>query len=356
MAGLVSTMKRGMAASAIALAALVAVPVNADAGGLAAWRLFYQAHASGFFSSVAAISKTDAWAAGIPINGRVVLQPFLRHWNGQSWKAVSIPRAARFESQWVAASSAANVWVMGPSNGRVITRVYRFDGSRWHAIRVPAQIALTNPVVFGPRDVWAFGNENATSHDIFHWNGTRWVGYTVGVNLVQLSGTSDKDLWAVGLNRRRSFTGKIAAYRWTGARWRTVSMPHPASTALEDVQVVSTSDVWISGTVVNKTASPSFVLHWNGHTWSKVVAPASLPASSTDLLPDGTGGAWLGPEVHWTGHVWQGPVPVFAAGAGGSEGLMGRVPGTASFWLMTGTINNGSTVERPSIYLHGPVP
>jgi hypothetical protein len=98
------------------------------------------------------------------------------------------------------------------------------------------------------------------------------------------------------------------------------------------------------------------MLHWNGHAWGKVTAPTSLPASSTLLLPDGSGRAWLGPQAHWTGHVWQGPVPVLPESAAASEGLMGRVPGTASYWLMTGTINKDSTVEKPSIYLYGPVP
>jgi hypothetical protein len=133
-------------------------------------------------------------------------------------------------------------------------------------------------------------------------------------------------------------------------------MPHPVSTALEDIQVSSKSDVWISGTRLFKNASPPFVLHWNGHRWSKLTAPTSMPASSTSLLPDGTGGFWLGPELHWTGHVWQGPVPVLPASSAESDGLMGRVPGTASYWLMAGTLNNGSTVEEPSIYLYGRVP
>ncbi len=353
MAGFVQGLKRGVAAGAIVLTALVTAPSSADAGGLPAWSLYYQAHVSGFFTSVAVISKTDAWAAGLLSNGGDVLRPLLRRWNGQSWKAVTIPHAARFESEWVAASSAANVWVMGSSNGRVITRAYRFDGSRWHAVRVPPQIGLADPVVLGPRDVWALGGGNGTSADIFHWTGRRWVGYTVGRNLSALSGTSDKDVWAVGLNRHR-VTAKIAAYRWNGSRWRTVSMPHPRSTS-PDIQVSSAADVWISGLSGTGIHAPAFLLHWTGNGWSKVTEPTSFPADSTDLLADGSGGAWLGPEAHWTGHVWQGPVPV-PLEAGGSEGSMGRVPGTASYWLMAGTINTGSTIERPSIYLYGPVP
>ena len=356
MAGVARATRRAICAGSIFLAALVTAPASAGAGSVATWHLFYQAKTSGFFTSVAVISKNDAWAAGSLLSGKtVLLRPLLRHWNGHSWKAVVIPKEARFESSWVAASSATNVWVMGPSSGRAMTRVYRFDGSRWHAVPVPPQTSLADPVVISPDDVWALGS-NDTSSDMFHWNGSRWVGYTVGRNLVQLSGTSKKNVWAVGLNRQRSFTGKIVAYRWNGTRWQPVRMPHPASTALEDIQVSSESAVWISGTHLGKNASPAFALHWNGQIWSKVTAPTSLPASSTGLLPDGSGGFWLGPEAHWTGHSWQGPVPILPASSAQSAGLIGRIPGTASYWLMAGTINNGSVVEEPSIYLYGPVP
>jgi len=351
-------MKRGIVAGAIVLAAMVYGPATAGASSTGSWNLFYQARVSGFFTDVAVTSKTDAWAVAIAFNShhRVVMRPFVRQWNGRSWNAVTIPGASGFESNWVAASSAANVWVMGVTGGDNQTRAYRFDGSRWHAVPVPRQTVLNHPVVFRSNDVWALGESDLSSSNIFHWNGVRWVGYHVGVNLQELSGTSAKDVWTVGLDSVRSFTGKMVAYRWNGSRWLTVSMPHPASTALEDIHVSSISDVWISGTRVNANATPAFLLHWNGHAWSKVVAPTSLPASSTELLPDGSGGAWLGPVSHWTGRVWLAPVPISPKLANGTIEAMGRVPGTASYWLMAGTVNKRSTVEEPTIYLFGPVP
>lgn len=350
-------MRRGIVTGAIVLATLVSAPAGAGAGTTGSWNLFYQAHTSGFFTDVAVISKTDAWAAAILSNSHgIVVHPFIWQWNGRSWNAVTIPGASGFESDWVAASSATNVWVMGVTKGDNQTRAYRFDGSRWHAVPVPAQTALSHPVVFGSNDVWALGESDLSPSNILHWNGTRWVRYTVGVNLQELSGSWAKDVWAVGLSSARSFTGKMVAYRWNGSRWLTVPMPHPASTALEDIRVSSISDVWISGTRVNANATPAFLLHWNGHTWSEVVEPTSLPADSSDLLPDGSGGAWLGPESHWTGQMWQGPVPILPDSAGGTEGPMGRVPGAGSYWLMSGTTNKGSTLEEPTIYLHGPVP
>lgn len=354
--------KRGIAAGALVLAGLVTVPANAapvstTSASTAAWNLVYQAHVSGFFSSVAVISKTDAWAAGILIKGHtIVFRPFLRRWNGLSWKAVTIPKGSGFESDYVAASSATDVWVMGVNRAGETSAVYRFDGSRWHAVPVGRHIALADPVVLGRRDVWALGNNN-TSSDIFHWNGRRWLAYTVGTNLVALSGTSNKNVWAVGLAPHRGVNGRIVAYRWSGSRWRAVPMPHPASSARggEDIQVVSSSDVWIGGSLTSYN-NPPFLLHLSGHAWSKVAIPTALQADSTLLLADGSRGVWLGPSAHWTGRVWQGPVPILPDSAGGSIDAMGRVLGSASYWLVGGTTNTGSTVEEPSIYLYGPVP
>jgi hypothetical protein len=348
----VSGMRRGIVAGAIALAALVPASAGAEASSAGDWNLFYQARVSGYFADVAVISKTDAWAVADLINSHgQVFQPFVRQWNGRSWNAVTIPGASGFGSDWVAASSATNVWVMGlTSSGNNPTKAYRYDGSRWHAVPVPAQTWLTDPVVSGPGDVWALGSSGLSSSDIFHWNGTRWVGYSVGVNLQEISGTWAKDLWAVGLTSFES-NAPLAAYYWNGSRWRTVSMPHPVS-ADGGIHVSSISDIWVGGS----TTSSIYVLHWNGSTWREVAATSSLPANENYLVPDGSGGLWLGPLAHWTGRVWQGPVPFSPSSASRSSGPMAHVPGTSSYWAVTGTTDFGSTQEEPTIYLYGPVP
>jgi hypothetical protein len=91
-------MRRWVAAGAIALAALATAAASAGASAGASspadWNLFYQAHVSGYFLSVAAISSDDAWAAGNLLHGQaVVYRPFVRHWDGLSWSAVTIPGA-----------------------------------------------------------------------------------------------------------------------------------------------------------------------------------------------------------------------------------------------------------------------
>jgi hypothetical protein len=73
-------------------------------------------------------------------------------------------------TEWVAASSPENVWVAGPTaTGNYFTRVYRYDGSRWHS--VPGTWA---------KDVWAVGVNPGSSRDAgrivaYRRNGSRWL-------------------------------------------------------------------------------------------------------------------------------------------------------------------------------------
>ena len=81
-----------------------------------------------------------------------------------------------FTSDRVAASS-ANVWILGTSaSGTYPTTVYRYDGSRWHKVLIPAHANLHDLVVLGPANVWAFGSSGTSAADVFHWNGHGWQG------------------------------------------------------------------------------------------------------------------------------------------------------------------------------------
>lgn len=343
---MVSRIRRVLVASAIALAALASTSASASASSAGEWNLFYQVHASGFFSSVVAISKTDAWAAAEMSSN----QPLVRHWNGRSWTAVTIPGASGFTSDWVGDSGAKNVWVMGPGASR--TKAYRFDGSKWHSVAVPAQTYLWDPAVFGTNDVWAIGSSltSASNANVFHWNGTRWVGYTLNANVQELSGTWGKDVWAVGLTYANP--ERVAAYYWNGSRWRSVSMPHPVTDEGDSIHVSSISNVWINGGNANST----YLLHWNGRGWHQMTAPSSLPCLSGSLVPYGSAGLWCGPLSLWTGSAWKGPIQVSPEFSSGGFGPMDHVPGTSSYWAASGTTNVGSKIEEPSIYLYGPVP
>jgi len=336
------------AVAALTMAGLLATPATAWASVPGGWNRVFQARTQGSIASIAAISKNDSWAAGLIFagNGAIRYQPFVRHYDGSGWKVVTIP-GARFSSQWVAASSATNVWVFGltPNPQDIASSTaYRYDGSHWHKVAVPRFTVLEDPVVLSPANVWAVGP--AGFGDVSHWNGTRWQSYNLNLLPEALSASAAGNVWVTGLTFTFPAPQKVTAYRWNGRRWLPVAMPHPAATD-SGVTASSPSNVWIGWDTATKTRG----MHWDGHRWHVITAPVSLITSGSNIVPDGHGGDWFGAFARWTGHAWTGVAyispPDYSAGA---FGPVVRIPGTSSFWLAAGVANAGSSTEEPTIY------
>ena len=343
-------MKRWMVITALGLAAAggIVTPGAAQASS-SEWFQVYQADVSGSFFQTAAISKTDIWAVGDTFTraGKSIYRPFIRHFNGSSWEAITIPHASGSTADWVSASAARNVWVGGLKNSPVATTVvYRWNGAGWGKVPMPATTFLQGVVALAPNNVWAFGTSGAVSDDIFHWNGSRWRFYLSDlINFVPqgISASGPKNVWVSGF----AFSGRkqvVAAYRWNGRAWHPVRMPHPVfDNAGPDVTAVSPSNVWI-GWFDNTSAH---ALHWSGDRWRTVTMPATNFADPTDIVPDGKGGYWFGPQAILTGNTWTAEqVPAFTGGFGGVT----RIPGTTSFLLSAGVEMGSSSTEKPTLF------
>ena len=64
--------------------------------------------------SVAAVSSTDAWAAGYYYNG-TVWQTFIIHWDGTAWSVSPSPNAGASNNflEAISAISADDIWAVG---------------------------------------------------------------------------------------------------------------------------------------------------------------------------------------------------------------------------------------------------
>ncbi len=327
----------------VAVSALV-MPGTAAAGVTGAWNLAYQSPADGLIRSIAAISNSDSWAVA-ERGGSVIYQPFIRHFDGSSWRAVTIPGAGNLMTYAVAASSARNVWILGARKNDS-TVAYRYDGSRWHQVPVPGLEDLQDPVVLSPANVWAIAESGNLPSDVLHWNGHRWHGYSLSLLPTALSASAAGNVWVAGLTFARSTRKtKATAYRWNGTRWRPVTMPHPVAD-YTGVTASSPSDVWIGW----YGAITSHAMHWDGHHW-QVLAMGNIGAGAdiANIVPDGHGGDWFGAFARWTGHTWI-AVPDVSGTMGGDFGPVSRIPGTSSFWMAAGVINTGSSRQEPTIY------
>ena len=341
-------MKRWIVAAALGLATAggIVTPGTAQASS-GAWYRVYQADVPGSFNQTAAISKTNIWAVGDTYTtaGKTIYQPFVRHFNGSSWRAITIPHSSGSTADWVSASAASNVWVGGlKNNSTATTVVYRWNGARWVKIPVPAVTYLQGVIALAPRNAWAFGSSGTEAYDIFHWNGSKWRYYLANyINFIpqDISASAPNNVWVSGF----AYSGSkqvVAAYRWNGTAWHRVSMPHPVfDNAGPDVTAVSPSNVWIGW----YDTTSSHALHWDGHHWHTLTAP--YYADPLHIVPDGKGGYWFGAQAILTGSTWTAEqVPAFTGGFGGVT----RMPGTTSFLLNAGVETGSPSTEKPTIF------
>lgn len=302
------------AVAALAWLAVAAAPVRADVSN--GWNLVYQTGGGDDFISVAADSKNDAWAVGMLGSG--AYRPLIRHWNGKSWLSVSLPGSPQILTDAVTASSPKNVWIFGETK-REVAEAFRYDGSHWH--RMPVSGGGEYAVAVGAHDLWMTG-ENSHGDDVFHWNGSRWTAYKLGLSPEAIAGTSGTNVWAAGVNA----ASKVVAYRWIGTRWITFSMPHPKTSARIGLSVSASTGTWMSW----YTTSGGEALHWDGHHWHQMALDVGFDAPLVSA--DGVGGVWFGPWAYWTGSAWIEPVGTNFSAYSVDIVQVAWIPGTHSYW------------------------
>jgi hypothetical protein len=348
--------KRAMAVAAALLVAGAGPAVTgtaARASTAPGWNRVFQSGKRGLFASIDPISKNNIWAAATLFRSGLnrIYQPYVVRYNGSTWQQVRIPGAA-ISTTTVQSTSARDVWVFGLTHNKqnvTADAAYRWNGSRWRRIPVPAQTYLQGTAVLGRSNVWAFGGSGSMAGDIFHWNGKSWKAYdtTYRFNFFpqSISASSAHNVWIGGIRRTRSGPPRAVAYRWNGSRWSQASTPHPiVRYGGPSVTVLSWSSVWLGWDT--EQASPAD--HWNGHTWTRITTDEE--ANSSNIVPDGRGGMWWGPFADRLGSTWIYPYSVSPSNNGGAYGPVAAIPGTSSSLMAAGVENTGSTVQHPTIY------
>lgn len=345
-------MKKALAAAAAVVAAGAAaiVPGAAHASTAPGWNRIFQGPSTGYVSSVDPISATNIWEASVLTSGdKTLYQPDVLHYNGSTWSKVTIPGAA-ISSTRVQSTGKNNVWVFGgrDTSGVESDAAYRWNGSAWTRISVPARTYLQGTVVLGPWNVWAFGGSASMPGDIFHWTGSGWKAYDTNYSFrfapESIAASSASNIWIAGTTGGNS--PKLVAYHWNGSHWYKSAAPQPTVASTPSVAVLSGSNVWIGWA----TSTTQYAYHYNGTGWVKVTAPASVYANSSALVPDGRGGVWWGPFADLDGTTWTSTDSVSPDYDGGGFGPVASIPGTSSAVMGAGVINPGSSVEHPTIY------
>jgi hypothetical protein len=282
---------------------------------------------------VVAPSASEVWAFG---TSEIAL-----HWDGTSWHRVTmpIPKHSAAPSFWGAAAvSTDDVWAVGsvaPAHAPEHAIIDHWNGRRWQLVPgPPPRSELYGVAALSATDVWAVGAASVSTPQGFerlaltlHWNGRAWKQVPtpnpapttpvmhVGNGLSAVSGSSSRDVWAVGqynLWANGIHGSRALVLHWDGARWKLV--PSPSIVAghvswLNGVAAPSATGAWAVGGVNNHNARHALVERWNGQRWSVVRINSPVLSGASALAPNdawAAGGSYAGPGriMHWNGHLW----------------------------------------------------
>lgn len=320
-----------IAAGVIALSLGVGGPSLSEAAASTAVSPGSDVPGDPYIDGLKALAPTNTWAVGSipPDDGSAYGSPWAGRWDGSRWHRSHLPLPLRtgLSLGQVDASSAANVWAVGPRYGAtgVPMVALHFDGQSWHRTPIVQrpEVTLNSLSVLSPTDVWAVGWIGFSSEKPFaeHWDGQAWTisdVYTAPPAeeswLRSSAAVSAGDVWAVGGTwRYRTGEDHSLVEHWGGHRWSRV--PSPSLEPLTAAAAVASDDVWAAG--------GHTIQHWDGHSWKRVATPklraptiSSMSARSADDI--WAAGVFRGPDhkrtyetlmLHWDGSAWT-QVPV----------------------------------------------
>lgn len=243
---------------------------------------------------VEVLSPNDAWAVGYYYNNCVQGERSLvQHWDGTTWAWIPSPNPGGGSAwtRWVdvKAVSATDVWAvgfarLGPLGNFNRTAVQRWDGTAWNLVSSPNigtnHNELYDVAVASPNNVLAVGGARPGSLAM-RWDGANWtlvpsgnIG-TEGNYLVGLASVSATDGWAVGYYNNTGSPARTLIERWDGTQWSIVPSPNIGvnENQLNDVAVVSPTDVWAAGTYSETGQLRTLMEHWDGTSWQVVPSP-----------------------------------------------------------------------------------
>jgi hypothetical protein len=337
---------------------------------------------------VAEVSPCNIWAVGGLANNQNFGQTLIDHWNGKSWTRVPSPDPGggmrANDLHGVAAVSAKNIWAVGDydAGSGLLPLVIHWNGRTWRNVTIAAATEnlgiLDDVTAVSASDVWAVGETCPTcatdSTLTYHWNGRKWRQVTSPsphsfAALRSVAAISSDDAWAVGDYFNGSATQSLTMH-WNGTSWRKVPSPDPAGTSnptiLFGVSMSASKRAWAVGKFFDGTATETLAVRWNGKRWTRRPSPDPSPTSNVlnGVVAIAARNAWaVGEDVdsspagqtlaeHWNGRRWKtitSPDPGTAANLNAYNDVAAL---SASTVIAVGSYSDGTTTKSLATVRH----
>jgi hypothetical protein len=153
-----------------------------------AWKQQSYPCSSTFCNLTRIVARTggDAWAVGNYVTSNADGGPLALHWTGHSWQTTPVPFVKFGYLTGVFAASATNAWAVGGVNNSNKMLLYRWNGTSWRRVAVPA--GLTAPFLgeqtgisgnaSGHLWIFDFGPQLGNRGTYLHYDGHHWSKVT----------------------------------------------------------------------------------------------------------------------------------------------------------------------------------
>jgi hypothetical protein len=297
-------------------------------------------HTQVFLRGVCALSASSAWAVGYATTGNAPTQTVIEHWNGAAWKRVPSPSVKGVSSFLVsvAATSKTSAWAVGNYGATAEkTLIEHWNGRAWRRVPSPnvsgASTAsfLNSVTATSPSATWAVGYSGvpgpADQTLAERWAGGKWaivaspsVGSTS--TFQGASATSATNVWAVGVGMSGP-TEVTLTERWNGSAWQVFASPNPSSASasfLASVAAVSPKRALAVGDFFTGGVGQNLAESWNGAMWTITPTPdiggSAVINNLNGVAATSATSAWAVGVHHsgsliltlierWNGHAWK---------------------------------------------------
>jgi hypothetical protein len=278
-------------------------------------------------TAVVATGKTSGYVFEYTPKGEVAYQ----RTGATTWKKVPFPGNRRVSL--AEATSPTDAWAFG--NGAV-----ELTGGTWKTVKA-FTAGIASATVLSGKDVWLFGTDDksgATKLGVYHYNGHTWtrVSATLGAGYA----VSDHDVWASAGNGVENYNG----HKWTATSLASLLPAKDKDDELvSGVIALSASNVYAldADFAVGRETAALYVLHFDGHKWSKVTENYGFSLGS--LSPDGKGG------FYFTAFQHDASNPALLHYYGGKLADVPQFAGNTTPWVYDVTHIPGTTQQLVAI-------
>jgi hypothetical protein len=247
-------------------------------------------------TTIAASPGGAASLAGVPawwVGRSGAKTPQILRWKNGAWRGVTSPWSTEGSLLGVSALTTSSAWAVGYLHGlspRPISA--HWDGVSWKAVSVPAPAGwttLTDVVALSNGTAWAVGTRLYQGRDqpvAMRWNGTSWIqaspslGAKQEAGLIALATTPAGAVYAAGW---RSTNGRSAPWigRWDGSAWTALPLPDVGGLGyLTEIRLPSSTSGWAVGYIQRSDGSYApLLMRWDGVNWTLANAPWNADSS-----------------------------------------------------------------------------